>query len=347
MENTVLSLLRQHAWNATAYQIVNPGITLWFSPEKTAVIGYQTHQRVRVVAGAPVCAESDLEQVLEQFEAEARVARQSVCYFGAAGRLFYVLSPKYGYSTVVLGAQPCWNPQHWVPITQRRRSLRSQHSRASNKGVIVREWYWQDAQRHPALQRLLSEWLARKSLPSLHFLVEPQTLAVLEDKRIFVASLAEKPIAFVNLSPIPTRKGWLTEQFVRGKDAPNGAIEMLIDAAICAIARDGAEYVTMGLVPLSSGTWNPAHYNPLWLRFTLAWVRAHGHRFYNFAGLETFKAKFDPDYWEPIYAISHEKHFSPRTLWAIADAFSDHSVPSTILRGAVKALRQEIRNIRN
>lgn len=47
------TLLREYAWNATAYQIVNPGIEHWFSPEGDAVIGYVTRGRVRVVAGAP------------------------------------------------------------------------------------------------------------------------------------------------------------------------------------------------------------------------------------------------------------------------------------------------------
>jgi phosphatidylglycerol lysyltransferase len=40
----------------------------------------------------------------------------------------------------------------------------------------------------------------------------------------------------------------------------------------------------------------------LWLRFVLQWVRLHGARFYNFAGLDAFKAKFNPEAWEPMYA---------------------------------------------
>jgi phosphatidylglycerol lysyltransferase len=102
----------------------------------------------------------------------------------------------------------------------------------------------------------------------------------------------------------------------------------------------------MGLVPLSSGTWDPALYNPLWLRFVLGWVRAHGRRFYNFGGLEAFKAKFSPSGWEPIYAIANEPRFSPRTLWAIAAAFADRSPLSTITRGLLKAVRQEWRWLR-
>lgn len=334
------ALLREHAWNATAYQIVNPGIRHWFSPEGDAVIGYVTRAGVRVVAGAPVCAESRLGAVVAAFTDEAREKGERVCYFGAAGRVFSLLSEQPGHSVVVLGAQPVWNPQALPPW---RSSLRAQLARARNKGVRVREWPVTEAQSHPELARVLTEWLARKPLPSLHFLVEPQTLAALTDKRLFVAERDGAPVGFVTLAPIPARNGWLTEQFVRGKDAPNGTVELMLDAALHAIAQDGAQYVTMGLVPLSSGTWNPALYNPLWLRFALGWVRAHGRRFYNFGGLESFKAKFSPTDWEPIYAISSEPRFSPRTLWAIADAFADRSPLSMIARGLLKAVRQEWR----
>ena len=340
---SLYSLLRQHAWNATAYQIVNPGIVHWFSPEGDAVIGYVTRARVRVVAGAPVCEEGRLPTVMAAFAQEARSCGERVCYFGAAGRVFALLSALPGHSVVVLGAQPVWNPQSlpaWRP------SLRAQLARARNKGVTVREWPVMEAQNHPELVRVLSEWLGRKPLPSMHFLVEPQTLAALTDKRLFVAERDGKPVGFVTLAPIPMRSGWLTEQFVRGKDAPNGTVELMLDAALQAVAADGAQYLTMGLVPLSSGTWDPSLYNPLWLRFSLGWVRAHGRRFYNFGGLETFKAKFSPLTWEPIYAIANEPRFSLRTLWAIADAFADRSPLSMITRGILKAARQEWRWLR-
>lgn len=342
-QQEIYPLLRRFGWNSTAYQIVNPGIQHWISPERDAVIGYVTHNGIRVVAGAPVCAEGRLAEVTQAFAHAAAQHGEKVCYFGAAGRLFSLLSEQRGTAVVVLGAQPVWNPQHWPERRSLRPSLRAQLARAENKGVVVREWSVTQAQDHPELSRVLAEWLAHKPLPSMHFLVEPQTLSCLTDKRLFVAERGGTPVGFVNLAPIPTRNGWLTEQFVRGKDAPNGTVERMLDTAMHTVASEGATYFTMGLVPLSSGTWDPALYNPLWLRFILGWVRAHGNRFYNFAGLEAFKAKFGPSHWEPIYAISSEVRFSPQTLYAIAAAFSDRSPLSMVTRGGLKALRQEWR----
>ncbi len=335
------ALLKRHAWNVTAYQIVNPGMTRWFSGRGDAVIGYVRRGGVRVVAGAPVCAEERLDEVLSEWNAETARARERSCYFGAAGRLFEHLRGHPDHCTISLGAQPVWDPRTWDAPTAMRPSLRAQLARARNKGVVVREYGTGQAETDPGLHRVLSEWLGQKPLPSLHFLVEPKTLANLRDKRIFVAERGGIPVGFLNAAPVPARRGWLTEQFVRGADAPNGTIELLVDHAVRALAADGAEYVTMGLVPLASRSWDPAHGHPVWLRLALAWVRAHGRRFYNFAGLEAFKTKFNPQGWEPVYAVSQERHFSPWTLYAIADAFADGSPVSMVLRGATKALRAE------
>jgi phosphatidylglycerol lysyltransferase len=337
------ALVLRYGWNATAYQIVNPGIEHWFSARGDAVIGFVRQCGVRVVAGAPVCDDARLPEIVAEWERDAARAGDCVCYFGAAGRVQSLLEDTPGYATVALGAQPVWRPADWAAIIASHAGLRAQLHRSRNKRVAVSEWPPERATGHPELQRCLEEWLATRGLPPLHFLVEPETLAFLEDRRIFVAERAGSAIGFVVMSPVPARQGWLTEQFVRGKAAPNGTIELLLDAAVRAVAACGSEYVTMGLVPLSERPGLPADINPFWLRLLLRWVRAHGRRFYNFGGLEAFKSKFQPRMWEPIFAISHEDHFSPRTLYAIAAAFSGGSPLLAVAGGLRKAVLQEMR----
>jgi phosphatidylglycerol lysyltransferase len=70
-------------------------------------------------------------------------------------------------------------------------------------------------------------------------------------------------------------------------------------------------------------------------------VRAHGRRFYNFEGLDRFKAKFAPDEWEEIVALADSPHFSPRALWAIAAAFAQGSPIALVARAVTRAARQE------
>ena len=112
----------------------------------------------------------------------------------------------------------------------------------------------------------------------------------------------------------------------------------------CARSRlEGAEYVTLGLAPLSrQSRWSdPAV--PSWLRLVLRWMRAHGRRFYDFDGLDRFKTKFAPEQWEEIVAIDDRAPFSMRALWAIAAAFGGGSPVTLGARTVARAIAQEAR----
>ena len=339
-------LVMKYGWNTTCFQIVNPGIEYWFGSEGRSVVGYVTSGRVRVVAGAPVATLAELPEVSEKFENDAADHGKSVCYFGAEARLESVYHHSNDHAFVLLGAQPVWRPLEWVNVVAKNASIRAQLNRARNKGVIITEWPVDKAQNNTELRDCLHSWLSSKGLPPLHFVIEPETLDRLENRRIFVATKDERVEAFLVLSPIPERNGWLTEQFPHRPGAPNGTVELMMDAAIRVLAKDGCDYITLGLSPLSKRATIEPFDNPLWLRFLLGWMRKHGQRFYNFDGLDRFKSKLCPEYWEPVFAISNEPQFSGGTLYAIALAFTENHPFRVLGIGLKKAVRAEIRNFR-
>ncbi len=338
----VRDLVVRHGWNATAYQILNPGLERWFSDRGDAVVAYVTNAGYRVVAGSPVCSQDRLGDVVTEFEDDTHAHRLSTCYFAADERLARRLEQRGPLDRILLGAQPVWDPCRWPRILERKASLRAQLNRARNKGVAASEWPVERATGNPELHRCLEQWLETRGLPTLHFLVEPETLDRLYDRRIFVAEQNGEAIGFLVASPVPARRGWLIEQIIRGRAAPNGTSELLIDAAWRALAAAGADYVTLGLSPLSrrSGVEPPRQH--LWLRALLTWIRAHGKRFYDFEGLDDFKAKFLPERWEPIWAITSKRRVTLWTLHAIAEAFVKTSplvfVPRALGRAVVKEI---------
>ena len=336
-------LVLQNGWNATAYQILNPGIAHWFSAAGDAVVGFARHSRIRVVAGAPVCAPERLQEVVAEFAADARARGDRVCYFGAGARLEASMRGDGRHGTVGLGAQPSWDPRRWGAIIEHHASLRAQLHRARNKGVVVTRWNSERARNSPALERVLREWLQGLGLPPLHFLIETETIALTVDRRIFVAEREGAVVSYLVASPVPARCGWLIEQIVRGRGAPNGTSELLVDAAMRALAQDGSEYVTLGLAPLSKHSRYEGPEVPAWLALVLRWVRAHGRRFYDFDGLDRFKSKFRPEEWEEIIAIDDRAPFSPRALWAITGAFGGGSPLTLLARTMARAIVQELR----
>lgn len=344
-------LVLQYGWNATSYQIVNPGIHHWFSHQGDAVAGFVGYGGFRVVAGAPVCPEARLPEVVAEFESDTRRSKEKVCYFGAEARLDSALKSSPSHSRALLGAQPAWKPARWNAAIERHSSLRAQLNRARNKNVTIVEYTAEEAMRSADLTRVLAKWLRSRPLPPLHFLVEPATLERLIDRRIFVArqddpASDDRVIAFAVLSPVSARNGWLVEQFPRLPHAPNGTVELLLSSAVNAIAESGAEYVTLGLAPLARRDSIPHWNEPRWLRAVLQFAALHGNRFYNFKGLESFKAKFEPEVWEPVYAIESSPTFSVKALYAIAGAFALRSPLRLVASSLLRAAAQEVRWLR-
>src|SRR4051794_26608006 len=84
------SLVLRHGWNAMAYQILNPGMRLWFSADGEGVAGYVCAANYRVVAGAPICPPERLAETAAELAADTRRAGQRLCYFGAQDRLHHL-----------------------------------------------------------------------------------------------------------------------------------------------------------------------------------------------------------------------------------------------------------------
>ena len=343
---TARELVMAHGWNATAYQILNPGIDHWFAEALPGVVGYTRRGRFLLVAGAPVCPLEALQAVAEQFEAFAIQQGCRVCYVCAAERLRALWAGSPTHATVTIGAEPVWDPRHWQDVVRRHGSLRAQLHRARNKGVEVISLDPREGRADPELHRVLREWTGTRGLPPLHFLTEAELLqGEVADRVLLVARRGGEAVALLVASPVAARKGYLVEQVARSPRAPNGTSELLIDAAMRRFADEGREYATLGLVALSNQANRGLAANPRWLGAMMRFARSHANRFYNFQGLEQFRAKMEPDAWEPIYAISNERHFSPFALYAMGEAFSGIAPWRAIAIALWQAGRREIERL--
>lgn len=334
--------MRAHGWNSTVGQLLNPGFDYWFAADGGSAAGYVEHAGWWVVAGAPVAAPERIGSAVAELERAARDRRRRLAFFAAERRLEGLLADDPRWKRLRLGAQPLFDPALWPETLAGRASLRAQLQRARHKGVRVEEWAPERAVRDSGVRRCLDQWLARRGLPPLLFLTTPWTLDALSEvgRRVFVAERAGETIGFLLTSPAPARRWALVEQLVRGEGAPNGTGELLIDAAFRAFAGT-VDRLTFGLAPLSAraGGWR---HHPVWLRATVAWARAHGHRFYNFSGLESFKAKLGPLEWEPVWLLARSPRIGPSVLWAVVAAFAGGRPVRFAVRALARAASREL-----
>jgi phosphatidylglycerol lysyltransferase len=311
-------LVRRYGQDAMACQILNPGIVHWHSADGNAALGYVPAGGYRVVAGSPLCEPLRLSSVTTTFETEAHQEGRRVCYFGVGSSFLDTLRITPA-ARMLLGAQPIWDPTRWPTLLKHHASLRSQIRRLTPR-LRVEVWDPLRAGASAELARCRREWLATRNLPPMRFVVETDVFERLEGRRVYVAEQNNQPVAFLVAVPVPSRSGWLIDQMIRGAKAPNGTIELLIDAAMHDLAASGAQWVSLGLSPLSTRAGSSGANHPYWLRITLGMVRRFGRPLYNFEGLDAFKARLRPDHWEPMYAVDPQG-IRPGTLYAIAAAF--------------------------
>jgi phosphatidylglycerol lysyltransferase len=338
----VRAIVRRWGWNGTSYQILNPGFKFWLDDARDAAVGYVECHGVRVVGGAPVCPRHQFLDVVCDFERDAAAHDMGVVYFGGERRVAAMARHDARRTTFPIGAQPVWRPSTLLREFDAHASLRAQLNRARNKGVSVHAVEHITTQLQNQLHQCLQDWVQRRGLPALHFLIETETLSDIVDRRVVVAERAGELVGFLLATPIPARNGWLVEQIVRGRNAPNGTNELLLHCAAERLEQNGAAMVTLGLAPLARRGRPAVDSAPRWLDGLLHMLRAHGRHFYNFEGLEAFKSKFGGSRWESVYASLAPGTALPKALLAITAAFSGEPLRRFVPRVLVRGIRREI-----
>ena len=284
-----LALLRLHGWNATSFQILEPGFRYWF--EAQVCVAYIDTGRAWVAAGAPIGPPDLVLTAAQRFVVAAASHGRRACFFGTEDR-FATASP---FAAMRIGEQPVWDPRAWDDTVRATSSLRAQIRRARAKGVEVRPFDPRllseaGGEARGQVDRLIARWQAAHPMPPMGFLVQMHLDSAIEERRLFGAYLGASLVGFLSMVPVFARRGWFIEDLLRLPEAPNGTAELLVDAALRAAAQDGSGYVTLGLAPLA-GEIGP------WLRL----ARRTGLPLYDFRGVQAFKAKLRPRSWSAIY----------------------------------------------
>lgn len=224
-----------------------------------------------------------------------------------------------GTRRLLLGEHPVWDPTAWPATLATARSLRAQLRRAASHGVTVRavptEAAAEGTPLRAALERLVVRWRATRALAPMGFLAQVEPFSALNERLLFVAELSGQPVALLSIAPVFARGGWLFEDLLRDRLAPNGTTELLVDAGMRAVAARGSRWATLGLAPLA-GPVAP------WLALVRRWARP----LFNFTGLAHFKAKLRPASWAPIWMVHPECTPTWRALLDALTAFAGGSL---------------------
>lgn len=307
----VLALLRGHGYNATSFQVLEPGFRYWLGTDDVCV-AYVDTGRAWVAAGAPITATDRLGECAAAFVAAAHAAGKRAAFFGVEARF----TERVGLGALGIGEQPVWDPRHWAATLRATRSLREQLRRARAKGVRVRLLEPGEIDDpanavRVAVDALIHRWLKSRSIAPMGFLVALHPFSFASERRYFVAERDGTLFGFLVMAPVYARHGWFVEDFLRDPTAPNGTVELLIHHAMSYAARDGSRYLTLGLAPLAGD-----------VNAWLSKIRDTTRPLYDFAGLRSFKAKLRPQHWDPIFVAYPRQQTELFTIFDTLAAFS-------------------------
>lgn len=318
----VLELLRRFGDGPTSFQVLEPGFSYWFDPERDAVIAYADASGHRVVAGHPICDPADRAAVYRRFLADS----PRVVFFGVEDEFLSGLeAANIPHDALRVAEQPDWNPADYRVDGPDRRSLRAQVNRARNKGVRVRRVSPEELARAPGslraeIEAVLDRWRDSRRMSMMRFLVDLAPFGFPEERRYYVAELGDLPVGFLAAVPVYQRDGWFFEDVIRVPEAPNGTAELLIHTALSDAREAGDAYVTLGMAPLAGVNADPGTHR--WLRRGLVFCRDRLGSLYSFDGVRRFKARFHPDRWQPQYLVAVPGPVRIRSLHAVLGAFA-------------------------
>lgn len=316
-------MIAAHATNSVSVQL-DHGLRYFVGPLASGLIGYQERAGVAVAMGDPLCSPHDVPALVSRF-LEERPRAQSRAVFVSASASFAACAAGLGCSAVKVGEEAVFDLDRYSFSGGSMKRLRYHEGRARRSGVEVENIASSALASHPVaagVNIVTTAWVDQHAIGALGFLLALRPLHEPDKpgKRVFVACLEGRPIAYLTAIPLPAANGVYLEDYVRGPAVPDGTVEALFHEACLDAQARGYDYVSLGTAPLAGLTPADSRDHPVigWLLRTafdrVSWP-------YDFKSLLAFKARFHPTRWVPKYLV-YERPFTPRVATALALAYA-------------------------
>jgi lysylphosphatidylglycerol synthetase-like protein (DUF2156 family) len=300
-----LALLTVHGDHSSGFLTFNRDMRHFRPAGCEGLVAYRPMGRRHLVQlCGPFSAPEHRERVLDEFLARAGEHRRRV----AAVQLRPDDTGMYaarGFSVNQLGCSYSIDLEGFSLRGTRFMKVRNKIARARRLGVTVEEVPDRDGA--PELDAIDADWLRGKGRHAneLAFLIGERGGRGASQRRIFMARLDGRPLAYVTYSPVlgSEAPGWLYDLTRRARDAPPGIIELLFVSALERVRDEGTRWLHLGLTPfvgLDDRHRVPGAESRL-VRAFLHQLAERGRLLYSARTQEAFKLKWAPQLIEPEY----------------------------------------------
>jgi lysylphosphatidylglycerol synthetase-like protein (DUF2156 family) len=266
-------------------------------------VAFERHAGVAVACGDPVCLLKDQSRLIADFLAFCAANRLTPAFANASAEALAAYAAA-GLNAVKVGEEPLFDTATYGPRGDRAKKVRSAANQARKNCVAIEVL---PAGTRPSMsvereiREVVGEWRRSRQVKALGFTLRLSPLALAEEKALILARHNGRLEGFLTCVPYRAGQAYYVEDLVRRPDAPNGASELLVLAAVEECRRRGATVANLGLAPLRGSRQQPQGIRGLGAVLDFTFRRLN--LFYRFKPLEHFKAKFAPTAWEPAYLV--------------------------------------------
>ncbi len=327
----LLSYQHRFGFNPHSLVSLSGEACAWESSQSDGAVAYLPVGKTWLAA-EPLSDPADLPALAGEFIAFARANGALPAFIPVTSR-FASLTGEMGLDCAPIGISPYFDLRTWKPSGRRTHGLRSGIRQAVRANVTAAE-VPPEAYPIREIEAVGQLWNASRKSGLFGWVFAPDRNFI-GYKRLFVArDGAGKLVAFATASPLPARRSFYLEDVQRDPAAPKGTTDLLFSTALGILRDQGAESVTLGTVPLA-GLDSPDALRRGMYPFVskgLKLLARHGESVYNFAGVQIFKSRLAPSWWEHEYAAAPSGGFltGPRVAIATMQAIMPAGVFPTL-----------------
>lgn len=293
-------LLRKFATNPVAAIILEDDKQYFFAKTCEGVIGYTIINNIAIVAGEPICSNSDINNILLEFKKYCSEKSLSICFCQVSEKYKAILEDA-DFIVQEYGKEAIINLDTYTIRGAKTAKIRWANNKMDKLGVRVWEYeplIKRDEEIEKQINNVSNEWLKMKKSGELSFMLGTISLDTPFDRRYFIASDSEENVlGFMVCFPYKSGKGYFIDITRRSKEAPLGIMEKLT-IGICEILKeDESKEVSLGLAPLADIQCGKSLENKVIYKF-FKLIYKHMSSFYGFKALHDYKKKYNPSAWE-------------------------------------------------
>lgn len=233
--------------------ILDSSCDFFFVPEVDGLIGYRIGGGNAVVFGDPICAQADKPKLAHAFQQNCQANNLGVVYTMASRAFVEWAIPNLSAAAIEFGEKLVLDPSN-NPMNRtgsKAGLVRKKVKHALAEGFVVEEYTGNDHALEQAIEAVADQWLHARNGPQI-YLAHVSLFNDRPGKRWFYAHKDGKVAGLLMLNALEAQQGWLLNNLMVTKDAPNGISELLVISTLQALEKEQCKHVVIGPIPAKS-----------------------------------------------------------------------------------------------